>query len=245
MTTRLLITKLALAVVGVLALAPGAMASVSVGSGAVAPKLRVDAKGNAEVSYTQGGVRKTVLVPAKGAVIYGGRLAGRDVSKAVASPRLPYLKALRKGPHGWIYALDVAGAHRPARAPLFALAGRADEAHVHREPGERRHLAHGKVTYAGKPIPTSSAAPGGRQGPPVRLHRPAVGGKWKVVGGVTVKTNGTYQHMLYGGQSGRGLPRQRGGAEHRPSTRRTSSWRSHLRNRRSACQRLRALDAGR
>ena len=76
---------LAVLALALLAPAPAAFASVGVGSGAAGPSLRVDAKGNAEVSYKQGGVPRTVLVPVTGAVIYGGTLKGPDVSKAATA----------------------------------------------------------------------------------------------------------------------------------------------------------------
>jgi len=203
MTIRLLIAKLALAVVGLLVVAPGALGSVSVGSGAAAPKLRVDAKGNAEVSYTQGGVRKTVLVPVEGAVVYGGMLAGGDVSRAVSSPKLPYLKVLRSGPGGWVYALQTWPARTgPPELRFSRWQGAPTKLTFIAKRASGGISLTGKVTYAGKPIPTSSAAPGGVKVREYVFIDQQVAGKWKVVGGVTVKTNGTYEHMLYGGQSG-------------------------------------------
>ena len=87
-------------VVAAFALAGPAVASVGVGSNVAAPALRVDAKGNAEISYTEGGAKKTVLVPKTGAVLYGGKLSGPDVTKAASSPSLPFVKVLRSGPGG-------------------------------------------------------------------------------------------------------------------------------------------------
>jgi hypothetical protein len=203
MPTRLLITKLALAVAGVLVLAPAATASVSVGSGAAAPRLAVDANGNAEISYTQGGERKTVLVPLKGAVVYGGRLAGQDVSKAVASPKLPYLKVLRKGPNGWIYALQTWPARiGPPELRFSRWQGAPTKLTFTAKRANGGISFTGKVTYAGKPIPMSSSAPGGLKVREYVYIDQRVAGTWKVLSGVTVKPNGTYEHMLYGGQSG-------------------------------------------
>src|SRR4051812_9918806 len=78
-----------------LTLAPSATASVGVGSNAATPVLRVDAQGNAEISYSVAGAKKTVLVPATGAVLPGGTITGADVTHAVTSPALPYVKVLR------------------------------------------------------------------------------------------------------------------------------------------------------
>src|SRR4051812_43434479 len=100
---RTLMARLLLSSLAVLALAPAAHASVGVGSNAAAPSLRVDAKGNAEVSYTVDKERRTVLVPLTGELSFGGTLAGRDVSRA-SKTTLPYAKVVRSGPHGWTYA---------------------------------------------------------------------------------------------------------------------------------------------
>ena len=72
--------KLALvAAFALLALAPATDASVGVGSGAGAVTLKVDAKGNAEI--VSGG--KTVLVPAKGNVLPGGKLLVNEIAPRV------------------------------------------------------------------------------------------------------------------------------------------------------------------
>ena len=63
----------------------------------------------------------------------------------------------------------------------------------------------GRVTYASKAIPTSSAAPGGLKVREYVFIDQQVAGKWKVIGGVTVKSNGTYEHILYGGRAGDGF----------------------------------------
>ena len=185
-----------------LALAPGAMASVGVGSGAAKPTLRVDAKGNAEVSYTQGGARRTLLVPLKGAVIYSGRLTGPDVSKAATQPEASIRQGAPQRPRRLaLRAADVAHARRRARAPVLALAGRADEAHVQGEPEGRRHRPAGNVTYAGKPIPTTSKVPGGSAVRQYVYLDQRVDGKWQVLGGASVTRGGTYKQVLHGGPS--------------------------------------------
>jgi len=203
---RQMSAKLALLVLVLLALAPAAYASVGVGSGAAAPKLRVDAKGNAEISYTQDGAQKTVLVPASGTVLYGGHLAGADVSKPAKSPVLPFVKVLRSGPKGWMYALQI----WPARvgAPELRFSRWQGEPTKLTFTATQEHLGialQGTVTYAGKPIPMVSKAPGGVVIREYVYIDQQVGKQWNVLGGASVAKNGTYRRVLYGGQSGDGF----------------------------------------
>ena len=58
-----------------------ASAAIAVAYDAQRPALRVDAAGNAEVSWTAGGVRRYLFVPPTGRVYPGRRLAGADVSR--------------------------------------------------------------------------------------------------------------------------------------------------------------------
>src|SRR5262245_45295629 len=94
--TRHTLPPLMLAAVVLVWLAPAAKASVGVGTNAARPSLRVDAHGNAQVSYTTGDGRKTVLVPLRGPVLLGGTLDGKHVSKPAKKPDLPYLKVLHR-----------------------------------------------------------------------------------------------------------------------------------------------------
>jgi hypothetical protein len=187
-------------VVTAFALAGPAVASVGVGANAAAPALRVDSKGNAEISYTEGGAKKTVLVPKKGVVAYGGKLSGPDVSKAASSPSLPFMKVLRRGPGGWMYALQTWPTQSgPAELRFSRWQGTPTKLTF---TATQEHLGlalEGKVTYAGKPIPIKSRAPGGVVIREYVYIDQQVGGQWKIVGGVAVKSDGTYRRMLYGG----------------------------------------------
>ena len=110
-------------VVAAFALAGPAVASVGVGSNAAAPALRVDAKGNAEISYTEGGAKKTVLVPKTGAVLYGGKLVGAGREQGGEQPVAPVREgAPQRAGRVDVRAPDVADAERAGRAPLLALA---------------------------------------------------------------------------------------------------------------------------
>ena len=65
-----------------------------------------DLGGNAEVSWTSGGRRLTALVPHAGRMVAGGKLAGADVSEAVAGSQIPFQRVIRAAPGGWYYALQ-------------------------------------------------------------------------------------------------------------------------------------------
>jgi hypothetical protein len=95
-----------IAIVAALAAAPGAHSALTVAMDAGAPALRVDAAGNAEVSWTSRGKRMTVLVRRGGREVTGGKLAGADVSRPVAGSQIPFQLAIRTGPGGWYYALQ-------------------------------------------------------------------------------------------------------------------------------------------
>jgi hypothetical protein len=87
-------------------LAGDAQASISIATNAQRPALRVDAKGNAEVSWTAAGRRHTLVVPPTGLYQPGARISGPDVTRAVTAPALPFAKAVRRAPDGTLYALQ-------------------------------------------------------------------------------------------------------------------------------------------
>jgi hypothetical protein len=72
----------------------------------IRPALRVDAAGNAEVSWTQQGARRTVIVPAKGQLSHGGSLPGQDVSRPAALRGLAFARIVRRTPDGRLWALQ-------------------------------------------------------------------------------------------------------------------------------------------
>jgi hypothetical protein len=95
-----------IALVAAVAAVPASHAALTVATDAAAPALRVDAAGNAEISWTSGGRRMTALVPRTGRMVAGGQLAGADVSRALAGSQIPFQRAIRTGPGGWYYALQ-------------------------------------------------------------------------------------------------------------------------------------------
>jgi hypothetical protein len=89
-----------------LASTPAALGSVTVTTNAQRPSLRVDSRGYAEVGWTAGGVRRTLLVPPRGQAYPGGRLPGRDVSRAATGVRIAFQRVLRRTPDGRYWGLQ-------------------------------------------------------------------------------------------------------------------------------------------
>lgn len=87
------------------ALAQGAGASIMIGANASGVALRVGEGGGAEVSWTQGGGRRVVVVRPDGSVHWGERLPGGDASQP-ASIDLPLDAIVRQGPDGALYAVQ-------------------------------------------------------------------------------------------------------------------------------------------
>jgi hypothetical protein len=189
----------ALLLVAAVALDQPARASVGVASDARSPALKVDAKGNAEVSYTSEGERKTVLVPVKGAILPGGRITTADVSKAAKKPVLPNMKVLRRGPGGWLYALQTWPARDGPVELRFSRWKGAPTKLTFTAKQLRLGIAlQGRVTIAGKPIPIKSRVPGGQLQREYVYLEQRLGGQWKILGGVAVKRNGSYLRVVYG-----------------------------------------------
>jgi hypothetical protein len=97
--------------VSVLALAAGALPAAAPGSitaatNAQRPALRVDARGYAEVSWTEAGARKTLLIPPAGRYLPGGTISGADVSRPTTVPGLPFARVVRRTPDGRLWALQ-------------------------------------------------------------------------------------------------------------------------------------------
>ena len=84
------------------ALAGAARGSVWIANGAAHPVLRVDAKGDAQVTWTGG----SVLVPPHGQLFHGGSLSGPDVSKPAPAAGIPFVVSVRRTPDGRLWALQ-------------------------------------------------------------------------------------------------------------------------------------------
>jgi hypothetical protein len=174
-----------------------AAGSIAVAYDAQRPALRVDSRGNAEVSWTAGGARRYLLVPPRGRVLPGGRLSGRDVSRAASAPRLPFQRVLRRTPDGRLWALQTWRA-RP-RGPV--------ELHFSRWRGAPTRVAftvtetvlEGSADFQSRPVTGSSPTPEGK-----RLRHYAFvdclgcGGTrtWKRLTAVQTRANGSFRLFL-------------------------------------------------
>lgn len=96
----------ALAALAAAALPAAAEGSIGAATSAQRPALRVDAAGYAEVSWTAGGSRRTLLIPPRGRYLPGGRLPGADVSAPATVPGLPFARVVRRTPDGRLWALQ-------------------------------------------------------------------------------------------------------------------------------------------
>jgi hypothetical protein len=98
--------RTAAALTAFIAAAPAGHASIFIASDAAAPRLAVDSRGTAQITWTQGGARQSVIVPMKGRLYHGGSLSGADVSRPAAGVRVPLAAIVRRGPGGTLYALQ-------------------------------------------------------------------------------------------------------------------------------------------
>jgi hypothetical protein len=84
-----------------------AAASITVTRDARSAALRVDAGGYAEVTWTSaGGGQGSLLIAPDGALRYGGRLTGADVSTGAGAPSIPFAIVIRRTPDGTLWALQ-------------------------------------------------------------------------------------------------------------------------------------------
>ena len=70
------------------------------------PTLKVVAGGAAEVDWTSGGARHSVVIYRNGARRYGARLRGHDVSFPTTAASIPMALAVRQTPNGSFWALQ-------------------------------------------------------------------------------------------------------------------------------------------
>lgn len=85
---------------------PTAAGSIQVARSAQKPALKVDARGYAEVSWTEAGARRTLLIPPEGRYFPGGRVTGPDVSRPTDAAGVPLAVVVRRTPDGRLWALQ-------------------------------------------------------------------------------------------------------------------------------------------
>ena len=159
-------TRALLVAAAVLLAAPAAAAgSITVATNVQRPALRVDAKGNAEVSWSAGGSRRYLLVPSTGRFLPGGRLPGRDVSRPATDVTLPYRRVLRRTPDGRLWALQTwqVAFSKAVELRFSRWRGAPTQITLAAMPSGRTEVLGGRATFQGRPVtgtsPTNAGTP--------------------------------------------------------------------------------------
>ena len=181
-----------------LAAAGQAGASIWLGDDAVRPVLRVDAKGDALVSWTQAGKQQSLFVPPHGQLYHGGRLAGPDVSRRAAVRGLLLAVAVRRTPDGTLWALQKW--HEP---------GGPVELHLARWKGAPTRLflalngtrLIGRATFQGRPVTGKTFTLEGKR-PRIYVYLDYWTGAWHRMLGVAPKADGTFSVLIRPGWKG-------------------------------------------
>ena len=185
---------------GLLGSVEAARASISIAKNAVRPSLRVDARGNAEVSWSSGGVRRTLLVPATGLYLPGGRISTRDVSRPTTVPGLPFAKVTRRGPDGRLYALQAwrVAPNGPVELHFSRWKGAPTAAALTAEPASGTERLVGRARFQGKPVAGYSRTNSG-----IRYRIFAFldcvgcpGPAWRRISGVAPRADGTFRLLV-------------------------------------------------
>jgi hypothetical protein len=178
-----------------LACAATASASITLGTNAQRPALRVDAGGNAEVSWTAGGVRRYVLVPPRGRVFPGRRLPGRDVSRSSSAVAIPFRRVLRRTADGRLWALQtwrvLPGG--PVELRFSRWRGAPPTVTIATEPRFDGELVTGRAMFAGRPVPLYSPTPEGKRIRSYAYVDRALGSGWSRISGVATRADGTFR----------------------------------------------------
>jgi hypothetical protein len=177
-----------------LAWAGSASGAIAVAYDAQRPALRVDAAGNAEVSWTAAGSRQYLLVPARGRVFPGRRLSSPDVSRVAAAPAIPFKRVLRRTPDGRLWALQAwrVKPGGPVELRFSRWRGELPAVTLELQDG----VFSGRATFAGRPVPFTSPTPEGKRLRSFVYLERFVGGAWSRIAGVSTRANGTYRRLL-------------------------------------------------
>jgi hypothetical protein len=185
---------------GLVGNAEPARASISIANNVVRPALRVDARGNAEVSWSSGGTRRTLLVPASGLYLPGGRITTKDVSRPVMVPGLPFAKVTRRGPDGRLYALQTwrVEPNGPVELHFSRWKGAPTTVALTAEPASGSERLVGRARFQGRPVAGYSRTNSG-----IRYRIFAFvdcvecpGPGWRRIAGVAPRADGTFRLLV-------------------------------------------------
>jgi len=200
-------SRLAVIVLGsvlTLVCAATASGSITLAYDAQRPALRIDERGNAEVSWTAAGVRRYLLVPPAGRVYPGRRLSGPDVSRSSNVAAIPFRRVLRQTPDGRSWALQAWRVRPggPVELRFSRWRGRPPEVTLAGAPRSGGELLTGRATFAGRPVPLFSPTPEGKRlRSYVYLDR-LVGSGWRRIGGVGTRADGSFRRLVGPGELG-------------------------------------------
>jgi hypothetical protein len=142
------------AAVAALALPASASASITVTTNALRPALRVDSQGYAEVSWWSGGGRRTLLIPPRGTALPGGRLHGRDVSRATTAVRISFQRTVRRTADGRYWGLQTwrVARGRPIELRFSRWRGAPTQMELTAQASGSTEVLHGRATFHGRPV---------------------------------------------------------------------------------------------
>jgi len=182
-----------------------AAASITVATGVSRPALRVDSKGNAEVSWTADGTRHRLLVPVRGRVLPGGRIEGADKSQAATDPVVAFQRVLRLGEDGRFYALQAWRVLPNGPVELHFSRWKGDPTTVRATTAQTSLGVRvtGTAKFGGRGVPTTSRTPEGKVLRQYAYLDSLVGGRWHRVGGTVTRTNGSFRRLVSGGDVGK------------------------------------------
>ncbi len=187
-----------------LAFAAGASASITLGRDAQRPALRVDAQGNAEVSWTAGGVRRYVFVPPTGRVYPGRRLTAADISRSSKQVVLPFRRVLRRTPDGRLWALQTWRTQPggPVELRFSRWRGSPPSVTLASKPRFDGELVSGRATFAGRPVPLYSPTPEGKRIRSYAYIDRATSSGWSRIAGAATRADGTFRLFIPAGKLG-------------------------------------------
>jgi hypothetical protein len=160
-TARWRITLVSALALAAAALPAAASGSITAAANAQRPALRVDARGYAEVSWTEAGDRRTLLIPPAGRYLPGGTIDGPDVSRPTTVAGLPFARVVRRTPDGRLWALQAWRVQRGGPVELRFSRWRGEPSTVEAEVTLRRLT--GTASFQGRGIhgtsPTTAGTP--------------------------------------------------------------------------------------
>ncbi len=175
-----------------------ASASITIATNVQRPALRIDARGNAEVSWTAGGVRSYLLVPPTGRVYPGRRLSGRDVSVGTSSVKPPFRRVLRRTPDGRVWALQTwrVRPRGPVELRFSRWRGGPPRVTIGARPQYEGELLTGSASYGGRPVPLYSPTPEGKRIRSYVYVDRWTGRVWNRIGGAATRADGTFRFFV-------------------------------------------------